>query len=353
VLVKIAPLTNDFHAMARYLVSGKQGSKPDPRRVLWVLGHNLPTNDPELAAKYMTATAAQSVRTRNAAYHLMIAWHEEERPTVEAMQEVARETMMLAGLGEHQALIMGHGDKQHPHLHILCNRVHPDTGRAWKTSHDYVRFDRIMQRVAETRGFAYVPAHSFNPALTADKAKQPNSPATYAARRGADTSRVQWSRNAARALGERLSEDLTRTSTAEEVLAYIEDLGLELEPKGRGHVIGNADGYVKLSSVMLHIGTHGRARLHAAATGSPRSRVPQRPLLSVDKVDIARAMATWGLVDEEEVARAIDEARRERQERAAARRAHSPILRPEMIPARAPRRRPGLARSRGTDTRGR
>ena len=42
-------------------------------------------------AKYMEATAQLSARTRNAAYHLMLAWHANERPTPEAMQALKQE----------------------------------------------------------------------------------------------------------------------------------------------------------------------------------------------------------------------------------------------------------------------
>lgn len=86
---------------------------PHPDRVAWTVVENLPTDDPLLAAHYMTATAEQSKRCRNACYHTIIAWAKEETPSPEVMQDVARKTLELAGLGEHQALIMGHGDKAH------------------------------------------------------------------------------------------------------------------------------------------------------------------------------------------------------------------------------------------------
>lgn len=192
-LAKVAPPSNDFHALARYLVRGKSAN-PNPKRVAWLFTHNLPTDDPLLAAKYMEATAQLSARTRKAVYHLMIAWHAKERPTPEVMQDVARKTLQLAGLEEHQALVMGHGDRPHPHLHILLNRVHPGTGRAWKTSQDYAQFDRIMRYLADAHGFTCVPSHTFNPELTDTLPRLPDSPATYAGRRGAQTLRPQWSK---------------------------------------------------------------------------------------------------------------------------------------------------------------
>ena len=47
-LAKVAPPTNDFAALARYLVHGKHGTTPNPMRVAWMFTANLP-NDPAVA----------------------------------------------------------------------------------------------------------------------------------------------------------------------------------------------------------------------------------------------------------------------------------------------------------------
>lgn len=304
-LAKVTPPTNDFHALARYLVRGKPGSTPDPKRVAWVFSQNLPTDDADLAASYMTATAGLSARTKNAAYHMMIAWHQRERPTPELMQQIARRTLELAGLAEHQALIMGHGDKPHPHLHILLNRVHPETGRAWKTSNDYARLDRIMRDLASQHGCEYTPAHTFNPDLTDDAPKQPNSRATYAAKRGAKTNRPQWSKTTARVVSETLSEDLTHASTVEDVAAAMDDNGLHLEAKGKGLVVGTSTSYAKLSSLNLHLSAHGLALMRSLAITPRKSSVRKRPLFTVDEVDIVRALKTCGLADNDDLRKAV------------------------------------------------
>jgi len=306
-LAKITPAANDFKALARYLVSGKPGTPHNPNRVAWTITNNLPTDDAELAAKYMAATARLSARTRKAAYHLMIAWHVNERPTPEIMQDVARRTLDLAGLGEHQALIMGHGDKPHPHLHILLNRVHPETGRAWKTAHDYARFDRIMEQLAGEFGYTHVPAHAYHPDVTARQPKKPNSAATYAARHGASTTRVQWSRHSAEELGELISENLTTASTWADVEHEIHKTGLQLERKGGGLVVGNAESYAKFSSLGLHVTAKGHPGLIRQ-----RAHADTPSVFSVDAVDIVRAFIRIGLADRDDLARAVNDANQQR-----------------------------------------
>lgn len=300
-LAKIAPTTGDFLALARYLLHGKSGTKPNPDRVAWTTTQNLPSDDPELAATYMAATAEQNRRIQKAVYHLMIAWNARERPTPGLMQDVARKTLELAGLAEHQALIMGHGDKPHPHLHIMLNRVHPDTGRAWSTAHDYKRFDDIMRQLAESYGCEYVPAHAFNPEATDHLPTKPNTRATYAAKRGAATQRLKWSKKCARQFGTEISEDLTPASTLEDIAAALHDRGLRLERKGRGLIVGNDQSYATFSSLGLTLSASSKQRQHN--------------VFAVDAVDVARALALWGLIDRSQVQSAITDAQLQRQRR--------------------------------------
>ncbi len=293
-LAQLEAPTNDFMALASYLIHGKE-RPTNPKRVAWTLAHNLHTTDPILAAHYMTATAELSRRCKNACYHAMIAWHPDERPSPEMMQEIAQKTLHLADLGDHQALIMGHGDKAHAHLHMMINRVHPTTGRAWSTSHDYRRFDRIMKLLSEDYGFQYVPAHSFNPELTDELPKQPNSNATYAAQRGADTGRRQWSRSSARALGKRVSERLDRNASWDDMEFAMAEEGLEIQPKGKGLIVGNSKGYAKFSALGLKGSAQSRSRRLSAkqATRRPPTRSePGRTIWTVDAIDIAKAIGT-------------------------------------------------------------
>ena len=302
-LAQIEKPTNDFHALARYLVHGRE-QPPNPDRVAWVLARNLPTDDPALAAHYMTATAELSRRCTNACLHTIIAWRDDERPSPEIMQEIAARTLELAGLGDHQALVMGHGDKAHPHLHMMINRVHPATGRAWSTSHDWRRFDRIMRQLSDDYGFVYAPAHAFNPELTDELPKGPNSAATYAGKRGARTRRAQWSTQSARDYAGRVSEHLDRGATWDDIVELLAEDGLALEAKGRGHVVGDGRSYVKLSALGLQMTAKGLARRRSPVRRPKRTW--SRPLL--DAVDLARGLAAWGLVDRSAVRDALRDA---------------------------------------------
>ena len=326
-LARVEPTHNDFLALAAYLVHGR--TRPaSPKRVAWIIGHNIPTIDPELAAHYMTATAERSKRCKNAAYHLSINWRPDEKPSPEVMQEIARRTLELGGLAEHQALVMGHSDKPHAHLHMMINRVHPETGRAWSTSHDYKRFDRIMKLLADEYGFLYVPGHAFEPELTDALPKQPGRQARRAAAKGARTHRPQGRNDIARLIGSEISDNLDRATSWDDVEAALEAYGLSLEAKGKGLVAGNAQGYFKFSRLGLSVSAHGLARKFGRRFTShkSRSRRSSRPRrfnpFTVDAVDIARAIGT-----KENVRSAVEEAVGKRK----ARMARAPLMEQLMV----------------------
>ena len=293
-LAQIEPARNDFHALAEYLIHGKE-RPTHPDRVAWCFGWNLATDDPLLAAHYMTATAEFSKRCREPCYHASINWDPDEQPTPEIMQEIARRTLDMAGLGEHQALVMGHGDKPHKHLHLMINRVHPDTGRAWSTSHDYRRFDKIMKQLSDEYGFRYVPPHSFHPDLTDDLPKAPNSNATYAAKRGAPTDRMQWSAEASREFGAAISENLDRASSWEDIEAAVAEHGLTLEAKGQGLAIGDTTGYTKFSKLGLEVTANGLAKRFGTPPPRPleRQRPPPRPRWDTNRITVERDRLHW------------------------------------------------------------
>ena len=258
-LAKIEPAHNDFAALARYLIHGDE-RPTHPDRVAWVFGHNLCTDDPVRAAFIMSLAAEASKRCLNPCYHMSVNWHPEEQPTPEVMQEVARRVLAMAGLGDHQALVMGHGDKPHRHMHFMINRVHPETARAWSTSHDYRRFDRIMKLLADEYGFRHVPCHQFDPELTDTMPKGPDSAATRAAMRGAATDRIQWSKYDSRRYGAQISDQLDRATGWDDLKFLFAEDGLTLEPKGTGLVVGNSSSYAKFSALGLATTANGLAR---------------------------------------------------------------------------------------------
>jgi len=70
-------------------------------------------------------------------------------PSQRQWEAAAKKTIAALGFGEHQYLIVAHDDKKHFHVHIMLNRVHPETYRAHYAMRDMFTLDRCMRELEE------------------------------------------------------------------------------------------------------------------------------------------------------------------------------------------------------------
>src|SRR5262249_18077124 len=133
-------------AGAYHLHDKPTDADPRPRtgvRVAFTATRNLANEDPRAALDEMWRTAddarhlkawaglAPSGRKSEAPVKTVsLAWAPGERPTEEEMCRAADSFMKAMGWGGHQAVYVAHNDTRHVHLHLIINRVHPDSGRA-------------------------------------------------------------------------------------------------------------------------------------------------------------------------------------------------------------------------------
>jgi hypothetical protein len=111
-------------------------------RVAWTATRNCAGNDPELAFREMAATARDAERLKSEAGErlsghpleqpvmtISLSWHPSERPSQEEMEKAADSYLRFMGFDQHQAVYIAHDDTEHTHVHIVLNRVHPETGK--------------------------------------------------------------------------------------------------------------------------------------------------------------------------------------------------------------------------------
>jgi hypothetical protein len=154
-MIGVSSSNKSFRALARYLVEGR--AEEAENRVAWIASRNLPTDDPELAARIMRATAAQNVRVKEPVYHVALSFDPGDVVDRAAMERVADRVVETLGLQEHQVLIVAHADRDHPHVHLLINRVHPETGKVWSRWRDYPAIQRVLREEEEALGLRRVP----------------------------------------------------------------------------------------------------------------------------------------------------------------------------------------------------
>jgi hypothetical protein len=111
-------------------------------RVWFTDTRNTLNTDPERALDEMWRTAEDQAylkmqagvkrggrMTEDPVKTLSLSWHKDDKPTPEHMIESADAYLKHMGWDAHQAVYVGHNDTEHRHIHIVLNRVNPDTGR--------------------------------------------------------------------------------------------------------------------------------------------------------------------------------------------------------------------------------
>jgi hypothetical protein len=110
--------------------------------VAWTKTLSCVNDDPELALAEMIATAHAQQQLKAAAglapggrstdltvKTVSLSWHRDEEPSREDMEAAALSYLRKMGWHEHQTLLIAHNDTPHDHVHMIINRIHPDTGR--------------------------------------------------------------------------------------------------------------------------------------------------------------------------------------------------------------------------------
>ena len=60
--------------------------------------------------------------------HYTLSWAAGDNPSPEHMRETALSSLKAIGFEQHQVLMAAHSDKDHPHVHLIVNTIHPETG---------------------------------------------------------------------------------------------------------------------------------------------------------------------------------------------------------------------------------
>lgn len=163
-------------AMAYYLHDKMQdaaGARPQTaERVAWTETRNMVDVGPHTATRIMIATARQADELKAAAgvkntgrksnahvYAYSLAWHPDEAGKLDRAEMIraADQSLKILGAADHQAVIVCHTDQKHPHVHIVVNRVHPETGKMLSTSNDRLKLSDWANQYERERGQILTP----------------------------------------------------------------------------------------------------------------------------------------------------------------------------------------------------
>lgn len=173
----IAKAGHSFNgAFAYYLHDKRQeGEQVHPTtadRVAWTDTRNLASDNTTTAKRVMIETARQADELKATSgvkntgrkstahvYAYSLAWHPDEAEglTRAEMVRAVDSSLEIIGAKDHQAVIVCHMERNHPHVHVILNRVHPETGKMLTTSNDRLKLSKWANEYERERGRIVTP----------------------------------------------------------------------------------------------------------------------------------------------------------------------------------------------------
>ena len=244
-----------FKGLLRYLFEGRRGEK-NPHRVIWTETRNLPSDKPETVAAIMRATASLSKGVQKPVYHLPISWPPEEQLTKEQQMQVADQLIADLGLGDHQHLVVAHDDGDCPHIHLVINTVHPDTGRVWNGWRDVYRIMESLERQEQELGLRIVDRPDLEEWRSGTKdltrSREPSRGERLRAEREDDTPLAKWSEADMRKLRNDITGHFKDATSWQDLETRLAAHGVHLRRAGQGFRITDGTHFMTMSKIGKH-----------------------------------------------------------------------------------------------------
>src|ERR1035437_6636528 len=158
-IVKVQPSrkhSSSFKRLHEYLTQEHDADTGKVRlRGDVVMSENLLSFD--TAAGEMLGVASLNDRCKDALCHYELAWPPGERPTRPQWTDAALHTLKALGYKDHQYMIVAHDDKKHFHIHIMVNKVHPETLRAHTPYRNWLALDAAARFLEAKHGWSHTP----------------------------------------------------------------------------------------------------------------------------------------------------------------------------------------------------
>ena len=159
--------SGSFKRLFKYLTEERDADTGEPLlRGDVVLSDNLAGLD--TVSVQMEGIAFLNPRCKDALCHYELSWPPGERPTRPQWIDCALHTLKALGYREHQFMVVAHDDKKHFHIHIMMNKVHPETFKAHTPYRNWLTLDAAM-RVLEAK---YGWTHTAGPTRWDEQSKQ-------------------------------------------------------------------------------------------------------------------------------------------------------------------------------------
>lgn len=233
------------------------------------------TDRPESLKAEMLALSEEALRSKDTINHYVLSWQEDEHPGPEQVEEAVSLFMRELGLEEHQVVYALHADTENIHLHLVINRVHPDSFKVIKPNggFDIEAVHRAIAVIEYRQGWRREQNGRYDgEQVLADKemgkevrpTRRPDRP-RQPGQRKVDMERRTGEKSAERIAIEDGAPVIRRASSWQELHWQLAEIGMRYEKTGSGATLfvgdvgvraSNADRNASLSRLQKRLGLY-------------------------------------------------------------------------------------------------
>ncbi|MGA9130162.1 MAG: TraI/MobA(P) family conjugative relaxase [Terracidiphilus sp.] len=139
--------------LAEYIREPEQRSKDE--KYIYAGANGFLSDDAKAQQLEMLALAMEAPRSKDPINHYVLSWREGEQPTPRQCDEAVGILLKELGLEGHQVIYGLHSDTDNLHLHVMVNRVHPETERVIlpHNGFDIEALHRAVARIEHEQGW--------------------------------------------------------------------------------------------------------------------------------------------------------------------------------------------------------
>ncbi len=233
-------------------------SKNENEKCVYAGSRGFLTDSPQSHKAEMLALSQEAVRSKDTVNHYVISWQAGEQPSHQQIDEAVSLFLDELGLNGHQTVYGLHADTDNLHLHLVINRVHPETLKVVKPNKgfDIEAAHKAIARIEHAQGWHREPHGRYQVLENGELGREHIDTALDAARKQRQPDQVTRDRE------QRTGEKSAQRVAIEDGAAIIQsatdwqtlhrqlaEKGIRYEKKGSGAMLFVGEVAIKPSSV--------------------------------------------------------------------------------------------------------
>ncbi|MCC8408622.1 relaxase/mobilization nuclease domain-containing protein [Mucilaginibacter sp. UR6-1] len=152
-MIAVQKIGKSFMGAFRY--NGKKTLHPDKNKRAVVLDSNFTAIDHWGIQREVDMVRSLRPSLNRYVYHTSLNFHKDDRLDNKTLLAIAHDYLIANGFDDNQYMIYRHHDADHPHLHLLVNRIRYD-GSVVSDSNNYRQSEVILRKLEERYNLATV-----------------------------------------------------------------------------------------------------------------------------------------------------------------------------------------------------